>query len=79
MLNLNNVSKNYGDLKAIKNVDLLINEFEVVCLVGPSGSGKSTLLRLINGLETLDGGAISYRDEIIDYSDIKLLKKLEWK
>ncbi len=76
MLNLNNVSKNYGDLKAIKNVDLLINEFEVVCLVGPSGSGKSTLLRLINGLETLDGGAISYRDEIIDYSDIKLVEKI---
>lgn len=76
MLNLNNVSKNYGALKAIKNVDLLINEFEVVCLVGPSGSGKSTLLRLINGLETLDGGAISYRDEIIDYSDIKLVEKI---
>ena len=76
MLNLNNVSKNYGDLKAIKNVDLLSNEFEVVCLVGPRGSGKSTLLRLINGLETLDGGAISYRDEIIDDSDIKLVEKI---
>ncbi len=76
MLNLNNVSKNYGDLKAIKDVSLKINEFEVVCLVGPSGSGKSTLLRLINGLETLDGGEILYKNATINYNDIKLVEKI---
>lgn len=76
MLKLNNVSKNYADLKAISNVSLAIKEEEVVCLVGPSGSGKSTLLRLINGLETLDGGEIAYKDETINYNDIKLVEKI---
>ncbi|HZJ85703.1 MAG TPA: amino acid ABC transporter ATP-binding protein [Erysipelotrichaceae bacterium] len=76
MLNLKNVSKDFGDLKAINQVSLEIAEFDVVCLIGPSGSGKSTLLRLINGLETLDGGEITYKDKVIDYMDIKLVEKL---
>ena len=76
MLNLKNVSKDFGDLKAINQVSLEIAEFDVVCLIGPSGSGKSTLLRLINGLETLDGGEITYKDKVIDYKDIKLVEKL---
>ena len=76
MLNLKNVSKDFGDLKAIDQVSLEIDEFDVVCLIGPSGSGKSTLLRLINGLETLDGGEIAYKDKVIDYKDVKLVEKL---
>ena len=76
MLNFKNVSKDFGDLKAINQVSLEIAEFDVVCLIGPSGSGKSTLLRLINGLETLDGGEITYKDKVIDYKDIKLVEKL---
>ncbi len=76
MLNLKNVSKDFGDLKAINQVSLDIEEFDVVCLIGPSGSGKSTLLRLINGLETLDAGKIYYKDEAIDYNNIKAVEKL---
>lgn len=75
MLKLKNVSKNYGDFKAINSVSLEIAEYEVVCILGPSGSGKSTLLRLINGLETLDAGKILYQNKIIDYSNVKLIEK----
>lgn len=75
MLKLKNVSKNYGDFKAINNVSLEIAEYEVVCILGPSGSGKSTLLRLINGLETLDAGKILYQNQIIDYNNVKLIEK----
>ena len=76
MLKLKNVSKNYEDLKAISNVSLDIAEYDVVCLIGPSGSGKSTLLRLINGLETLDGGEILFKDNIIDYDNTTLVEKV---
>lgn len=76
MLKLQNVSKHFNDLKAVNNISLEINEHDVVCLVGPSGSGKSSLLRLINGLETLDGGTISYKGKVINYNNIKEVEKL---
>lgn len=76
MLKMQNVMKQFKDLKAVNNVSLEINEFDVVCLVGPSGSGKSTLLRLINGLETLDAGEIYYKDQTINYNNIKAVEKL---
>jgi ABC-type polar amino acid transport system ATPase subunit len=55
-----NVSKRYGAFVALKNVSLAVFKGEVVCIVGPSGGGKSTFLRTINGLETLDGGSITF-------------------
>jgi ABC-type polar amino acid transport system ATPase subunit len=52
------VRKFYGLFEVIKSVDLTVKPGEVICIVGPSGSGKSTLLRLLNGLETIDGGHV---------------------
>jgi len=57
-LQLQGVEKFFGDLRAIKGIDLTIEKGEFVVFVGPSGCGKSTLLRLIAGLEDLDGGTI---------------------
>jgi len=57
-LNLNGVSKFFGDLQVIHDVNLDIADGEFVVFVGPSGCGKSTLLRMIAGLEEISSGSI---------------------
>ena len=57
-LELRNVEKFFGALRAIKGVNLSIEKGEFVVFVGPSGCGKSTLLRMIAGLTDIDGGSL---------------------
>lgn len=57
-LSLHDVTKNFGPVTAVSNVDLGVEEGELICFLGPSGCGKTTLLRLIAGLETSDSGSI---------------------
>jgi polar amino acid transport system ATP-binding protein len=57
------VSKRFGDLQVLDGVDLTVEEHQVVCLIGASGSGKSTLLRCLNLLERVDDGRISVDDQ----------------
>ena len=55
---LQNVMKQFGDVKVIHGIDLKIEDGEFCVFVGPSGCGKSTLLRMVAGLEETSGGAI---------------------
>jgi len=57
-LQLRGIEKFFGEHRAIKGIDLTINQGEFIVFVGPSGCGKSTLLRLIAGLEAIDGGTL---------------------
>jgi glutamate transport system ATP-binding protein len=59
MVSISGVNKHFGDLHALKDIDLTVEDGEVVVLIGPSGSGKSTLCRTINRLETVDSGDIA--------------------
>jgi branched-chain amino acid transport system ATP-binding protein len=59
------VSKEFGGLQALKNVDLTVKEGTIAGLVGPNGSGKSTLLNLISGVYKPDSGKILFMNEEI--------------
>ena len=53
------VSKSYGGVVAVEEVDLRLEPAEILSILGPSGCGKTTLLRLIAGFEAVDGGEIT--------------------
>ena len=57
-IRIENISKDFGDFRALNNVSLEVNSGEKVVVCGPSGSGKSTLIRCINGLEQHNEGSI---------------------
>ena len=61
MIKVNHLSKKFGNLEVLKDINLNINEGEVICIIGPSGSGKSTFLRCINQLERPTGGTVQYK------------------
>ncbi|WP_427170925.1 amino acid ABC transporter ATP-binding protein [Fusobacterium nucleatum] len=58
MIKVENLSKNFGNLKVLKNISTTINKGEIISIIGPSGSGKSTFLRCINKLEEPSEGHI---------------------
>ena len=58
LLVVNNVSKNYGDFKALNNVSLEIEKGSIFGLLGPNGAGKTTLIRIINQITMPDSGTV---------------------
>lgn len=57
-IQIRQLTKNYGDLTAVSDVDLDIDDGEVLCLLGPSGCGKTTTLRMVAGLEDITAGEV---------------------
>lgn len=66
MVRVERLNKSFGDLHVLKDVDLIVDESDVVVLIGASGSGKSTLLRCINFLELKDDGKIILEGEQVE-------------
>ena len=66
VVQLENVSKSWGDFKAVDNFNLTIEDEEFLVLLGPSGCGKTTTMRMIAGLEELSSGTIRIDDIIVN-------------
>ena len=65
-IELRNLSKHFGDVPAVRGIDLAIEDGEFIVLVGPSGCGKTTTLRMIAGLESVSSGSISFDEEEVN-------------
>ena len=69
------IVKNYGNLRVLKGVDILIKKGEVVAITGKSGAGKSTLLHILGTLDQSDEGTILFEDnDIRKYNNKELAK-----
>ena len=79
IIEFENVSKSFGDLQVLKNLNLEVKDGEKLALIGPSGSGKTTILRILMTLETIDDGFVSVNDEYLwhEKSDGKIIPASE--
>ena len=64
LIRTENVCKDFGSLKVLKDVSLTVEQGEVICIIGPSGAGKSTFLRSLNQLEKITSGKIFIDEEL---------------
>ncbi|MFN3193467.1 MAG: ATP-binding cassette domain-containing protein [Aureliella sp.] len=70
MIELENISKTYGELQVLKPTSISIDEGKTVVMIGPSGCGKSTLLRILIGLIEPDSGSVRFRGETMTPSNV---------
>jgi polar amino acid transport system ATP-binding protein len=76
MLELKNISKQFGQKKIFDQFNLTIEDGKILSLVGPSGGGKTTLLRMLAGLEKIDSGEIIYNGEVVPIDHLETLNLL---
>ena len=75
MIELRGISKSFGELEVLKDVNLSIADGEVVALIGPSGSGKSTTLRIMNFLEQPTSGEVFFKGKPIEQKNLVEMRK----
>lgn len=69
MIQIERITKSFGQLQVLKGIDLCINKGEILSIVGPSGAGKTTLLQIVGTLDRADSGRVIIND--IDVSRMK--------
>lgn len=72
MIQIEGITKSFGQLQVLKGIDLNIDKGEVVSIVGPSGAGKTTLLQIIGTLDRTDAGRV-----VINGTDVSRMKEKE--
>jgi len=76
MLTIKNISKSFGDVKAVKDISFNVKDGEILGLLGPNGAGKSTTISMIATLLKPDEGVITYLGQNISKNDTSLKKDL---
>lgn len=76
IIEMKNISKNFGGVAALQNVNLTLYEGEVLGLVGDNGAGKSTLIKILSGAIVPDSGEIYFRAQNVQINQPKDAKKL---
>ena len=65
MLEISNLYKSFGGIKAINDISLNIEKGSITALIGPNGAGKTTLFNIINGSLKPDSGSIKLNEKLI--------------
>lgn len=78
ILKTEHISKRFGSLEVLKDINLSVKKGEVMCIIGPSGAGKSTYLRSLNELEMITSGKIFIKDELfLHRENDKTIEKID--
>jgi simple sugar transport system ATP-binding protein len=75
-LELRNISKSFGDVQSLRNVDFKLGQNEVVGLLGDNGAGKSTLIKIITGYHRPSSGEIYFHGKKIDHLTVPMARSL---
>ena len=75
MFEVTGVSKTFGDLQALREVDLSVHPEQTTVLIGPSGCGKSTMIRLMVGLVWPDEGTVTYEGQMLTPANVLSLRQ----
>ena len=76
LLKLENIYKNFGNVKVLKNVNIKINKGEVVALIGDNGAGKSTLIKVITGVHRPSSGKVFFKKNKVDIKSVSQSRKM---
>ena len=76
MINISNVHKSYGKVKAISEISLTLERNKIIGLVGNNGSGKTTLMKILSGMINLDYGEVFINGERLNYKHNLLIANL---
>ncbi len=76
LLKMENISKSFGHVKVLKNIDFQVSDNEIVALVGDNGAGKSTLIKIITGVHPPTSGEILYKGKIITKQSVKRSRQI---
>ena len=76
LLKLENIYKNFGNVKVLKDVNITINKGEVVALIGDNGAGKSTLIKVITGVHRPNSGKIFFKESEVEIKSVSQSRKM---
>lgn len=76
LLKLENIYKNFGNVKVLKNVNIKINKGEVVALIGDNGAGKSTLIKVITGVHRPSSGKVFFKKNKVNIKSVAQSRKM---
>ena len=76
LLKLENIYKNFGNVKVLKDVNLNIKKGEVVALIGDNGAGKSTLIKVITGVHRPNSGKVFFKNEEVNIKSVSQSRKM---
>ena len=76
LLRLQNIYKNFGNVKVLKDVNININKGEVVALIGDNGAGKSTLIKVITGVHRPTSGKVFFKKNEVNIKSVSQSRKM---